>query len=104
MTHQQRTFTVVGISIVAASIASYGVYRAVSRIPVRNVEIATNWAVVAARPLPTGARIEAKDVKRVAWPARSPVVGGFSEVDAVVGRGLLASVFENEPLVEGKLA
>jgi len=40
MTHQQRTFAVVGIAIVTASAASYGVYRAISRIPVRNVEVA----------------------------------------------------------------
>jgi len=104
MTHQQRTFAVVGIAIVTASVASYGVYRAIARIPVRNVEVATSWAVVAARALPTGASVGKDDVKLVAWPARTPIAGGFSNVDDVLDRGLVASVVENEPLVEGKLA
>ena len=104
MTHQQRTFAVVGIAIVTASAASYGVYRAISRIPVRNVEVATSWAVVAAKALPTGASVGKDDVKRVAWPAATPLTGGFSNVEDVVDRGLVASVVENEPLVESKLA
>jgi pilus assembly protein CpaB len=104
MTHQQRTFAVVGIAVVTASVASYGVYRAIARIPVRNVEIATSWAVVAAKPLPTGANVGKNDVKLVAWPARSPITGGFSNVDDVIDRGLVGSVVENEPLVESKLA
>jgi pilus assembly protein CpaB len=32
------------------------------------------------------------------------VPGAFSKVDAIVNRGLLSSVVENEPLVESKLA
>src|SRR5207247_5641795 len=38
------------------------------------------------------------------WPASNMVPGAFSKVDAVVNRGLLSSVVENEPLVESKLA
>jgi pilus assembly protein CpaB len=59
---------------------------------------------VAARNLPTGSRVTEKDVKLVAWPARSPVPGAFSEVKPVLDRGLVAAVGENEPLTESKLA
>jgi pilus assembly protein CpaB len=51
-----------------------------------------------------GARVGKDDVKRVPWPARSPVAGGYKNVDEVIDRGLIASVVENEPLVESKLA
>jgi pilus assembly protein CpaB len=104
MTRQTRTFVVLAVAVAAASVASFGVYRAIERIPVRNVEIATNHAVVAAKTLPMGTLLTKEDVKLVAWPARTPVAGGFTDVDAVVNRGLVGPVAENEPLVESKLA
>ncbi len=104
MNRQTRTLIVLAVAVVAASVASFGIYRAISRIPVRQVEIATNFAVVATKPLPMGTRLTNDDVKRVAWPAQTPLTDGFTEVDAVVDRGLVAAVVENEPLVESKLA
>ena len=44
------------------------------------------------------------DVKLVAWPASSPVAGGYTKVEEVVNRGLIAPVVENEPLTATKLA
>lgn len=104
MNRQRRTLIVVLVALVAAAAASFGVYRAISRIPAREVEVATQFAVVAAKALPTGSRIDADSVKVVAWPARTPLPGGFSSIDQVVQRGLVASVVENEPLTESKLA
>jgi pilus assembly protein CpaB len=104
MNRQTRTFIVLAVALVAASVASYGVYRAIASIPVRNIEIATRHAVVASKVLPTGTRLTADNVKVVPWPASAPLTDGFSEVSAVVDRGLIASVVENEPLTESKLA
>src|SRR5262245_20333750 len=104
MNRQVRTIVVVGIALLAATIASYAAYIAIQRIPPREVEIATRHAVVAAKNLPTGIRISADSVKVIAWPARTPLTGGFASVDQVIDRGLLASVVENEPLTESKLA
>jgi pilus assembly protein CpaB len=104
MTRQSRTALVLGVAVVTATAATYGVYRAISRIPVRTVEIATNHAVVAAKALPNGAMLKADDVKLIDWPAKSPLANGFSEVDKVVDRGLIWAVVENEPIVESKLA
>ena len=70
----------------------------------RTVEIATNYAVVAAKPMPMGTMVTKDSVKLVPWPAKSPMTGGFADIDAVVDRGLIASVVENEPLTESKLA
>jgi len=87
-----------------AGIASFGVYAAVKSIPVREVEVAHTFVAVAAHNLPTGSRLTEQDVKLVAWPAKNPVPGAFSEVKPIVDRGLVASVSENEPLTETKLA
>lgn len=90
--------------MLAAFAASYGVYLAISRIPVREVEVATQHAVVAKTSLPMGTLLTKDNVKLVAWPAATPLAGGFDAVEAVVDRGLIANVVENEPIVETKVA
>jgi pilus assembly protein CpaB len=104
MNRTTRTLIVLAIAIAVATIASLSIYRAVSRIPVREVEVATAYAVVAARPLTTGTLLTTDDVKVVAWPAKTQIPGGFSDVKGVVNRGLIAPVLMNEPITESKLA
>jgi pilus assembly protein CpaB len=104
MNRQMRTFVVLVIAVVVAGAASFAVYRAVTNIPVRQVEIATAKAVVASKALPMGTMLTRDTVKLVDWPARTPLEGGFTSVDDVVDRGLLASVVENEPLTTTKVA
>jgi pilus assembly protein CpaB len=104
MNRQTRTLIVLAVAVVSATVASFGIYQAISKIPVREVEIATRSAVVATTTMPMGTRLSSDDVKLVAWPAKTPLGGGFADVDSVVGRGLIAGVVENEPIVESKLA
>ena len=104
MTRQSRTFIVLAVALVAAAAASYGVYQAVARLPVRQVEIATNYTVVAAKTMPMGTRLTSDVVKVVPWPAKAPIAGGFSDAKDVIDRGLIVPVAENEPLTESKLA
>src|SRR5678815_1544986 len=104
MNRQTRTFIVVAVAIVAAGIASYGTFRALSRVPEKPVELPTKKAVVAAKQMPLGTLITRDAVKLVDWPAQTPLQGGFSTLDEVVDRGLIAPVVENEPISESKLA
>ena len=104
MNRQKRTLIVLSIALAAALTASYGVYAAISHIPVRQVEIATSFAVVAAHQMPVGAMVTKDDVKLVAWPARTPLDSGFTDVNEVVNRGLTSPVALNEPITENKLA
>jgi pilus assembly protein CpaB len=104
MNRTTRTIVVVCVATAISAVASFGVYTAVRSIPVREVEVAHAYVAVAARSLGMGSRIEAKDVKLVAWPSSNPVPGGFSTIESVVKRGLIASVVENEPLTDSKLA
>jgi pilus assembly protein CpaB len=104
MDRRTRTVVVVGVAVATAAVASAGVYRAVQRMPVRQVEVAHQFVIMAARPLPLGTRVAASDLKRVGWPSSSPLTGGLTRVEDVVGRGLITSVGQNEPITEAKLA
>ncbi len=104
MDRRKRTVFVVTIALAAAAVAAFAVYRAVLSIPVRQVEIATHYVVVASRPMPMGTQIAADDLKVVAWPSRTPVEGSFASIDKVVNRGLIAEVQQNEPITETRLA
>jgi pilus assembly protein CpaB len=104
MDRNTRMLVVVGIAVVMASLASFGVYIAVRSIPERRVEIAERHTVVAARAMPVGAMVTKDDLKLVPWPAANPVPGSFTSIDQAVNRGLIGPVAENEPVTESKLA
>lgn len=104
MKRQHRTLIVMTVAVATAALASFGVYRAIQRMPVRQVEVASSYVVVAAQPIPVGTRLDPHHLKVVAWPARSPVKGSFSDVDKLVDRGVIAPIAENEPVTETKVA
>ena len=104
MNRRNRTLIVLAVAVVLASIASFVVYRAISRMPVREVEVATVHVAVAAENLPMGTRISKEHVKVIGWPAANPVQGGFATAEDVLNRGLIQPVYENEPITESKLA
>ncbi len=104
MNRRNRTLLVLIVAVGLASVATYFVYRAISRIPVRQVEVASVYVAVAAENLPTGTRLTKDHIKIVGWPSSSPVQGSFASPDPIVGRGLIQSVRANEPLTESKLA
>ena len=81
-----RAVVVVVIALIAASIATYAVYQGIQRMPVREVEVASQPVVVAAKALPVGALVAANDVKLAEWPSKSLVAGGFARVEDVVGQ------------------
>jgi pilus assembly protein CpaB len=104
MNRNTRLVVVLTVAVFMAALASFGVYLAVRSIPERRVEIAHIQTLVAVRPLPVGTLVTKDDVKLVAWPAANPVPGSYTDVQQVVNRGLIASVAENEPLTDAKLA
>jgi len=104
MSRGVRMLIVLAVAVVMAGIASFAVYQRIQRIPVREVEVASSSVVLAAKPLPVGALLGPDDLRLAAWPAKNPVAGALTTVDAAVGRGLLVGVAENEPVTEPKLA
>lgn len=104
MNRRNRALIVVALAVVLASLASFGVYRAIQQIPVREVPIATRFQVVAKDPIQVGAMLASPQLALVAWPEDNPIQGGFTRVEDVAGRGLIAPVVPNEPITESKLA
>jgi pilus assembly protein CpaB len=104
MRKQYRTLIVMTIAVLSAGLASFFVYRAVQRIPVREVEVASMHIVVAAQPLAVGTQINENQLRVVAWPARNPVAGAFTDAKKVVDRGVITAIAENEPITESKVA
>ena len=106
MDRNKRTVVVVLVALLLASVASFGIYRAVAARPASSAGPAakTVAVVVAQRPLPLGTRLTKDHVKLVQWPAETQVPGTFATVEEVVDRGLIATVETNEPLIAAKLA
>lgn len=104
MNRTTRTLVVVAIAVTVAAIASFGVYQAIGRMPVREVEVRSLYQVVAAHDMTMGTMVTKDYVKLVPWPASSPVEKGFTTIESVLNRGLITSVVANEPLTEYKLA
>ena len=104
MNRSTRTLVVVGIAVVLAGLASFSVYRAIKNLPEKKVPIAERFTVVATQNIPVGILLTKELVKVVAWPASSPVLGGFASPDEVIGRGVTSMLAQNEPIVETKLA
>ncbi len=104
MNRTARTLLVLVVAVAAAGAASFAVYRAVQRMPVRQIEVAQIQVAVAARPIPVGTILTKDMVKLVGWPSSSPVAGSFSSPDAALDRGAIVSIAENEPITETKLA
>ena len=74
------------------------------RCPPSAAEMETVDVVVAQHPLKLGTRLTKDHVKLVQWPANAPVAGTFEKVEDVVDRGVIATVEQNEPLTNAKLA
>ncbi|MGE4054718.1 MAG: Flp pilus assembly protein CpaB [Vicinamibacterales bacterium] len=104
MNRNARTALVLGVALLFASVASFLVYRAVQQIPVREVEVAQVFTIVAARPITVGTMLTPDDLKRVPWPGRNQVEGANENIDDVVSRGVIVDIAENEPITENKLA
>ena len=104
MDRSKRTAVVVGIAVLLAAVATFGMYRIVSQMPASAAEMETVNVVVAQHPLKLGTRLTKDHVKLVQWPANAPVAGTFEKVEDVVDRGVIATVEQNEPLTNAKLA
>jgi pilus assembly protein CpaB len=100
---RKRALASLTISLVIGLIAGMFVYTQFKRV-VAAKSVPTTQAVVAASSLPLGRRLEPADLRIVTWPAMEPLPGMFTRIDECVGRALVTSVVENEPVLEGKLA
>jgi len=99
-----RIFSVLVIALAAGGTLAFGTYRFLENQPVQTVTVPTRKVVVANAELSLGSELRRDDVKTIDWPANAVPEGSFEDPAAIVGRGLIASVVSNEPILPGKLA
>jgi pilus assembly protein CpaB len=101
---QHRTLIVMIVAVATAGIAALGVSQAIKRMPARKADMETVPVVVASRAIAIGTRLTTDDLKVVAWPAKTQVPGAFSNVPALVDRGVIAPIGPNEPITDARVA
>lgn len=104
MNRRNRTLIVVGVAVALASLASWGVFVAVQRIPVREVTVVEKQMVVASQPVDIGVLLNETHVKLIPWPAAAMVPGGFEKISEVMNRGVVSPLLPNEVITDSKLA
>lgn len=104
MNRQNRTIVVMAIAVATAALASFGVYTAIQRMPVKTVEVGTVKVVVAAETLPVGTPLRREQLKVVDWPQKTQVDGAFADPNDVIDRGVIETIGMNEPITTRKVA
>ena len=99
-----RIFTVFVIALLAGGGLAYGTYDYLQNVPVKTVTVPTRQVVVANAELSLGSELRRDDLKTVEWPTSAVPEGVFDNPAALVGRGVIASIVRNEPILPGKLA
>jgi pilus assembly protein CpaB len=99
-----RVFIVLVLALTAGGAFAYGTYRYVQQTPAPQRGLQTRAVIVAATNLSLGTELKPEDVRIIEWPSSAVPQTAFNSADEVVGRGLIASVVENEPILSTKLA
>jgi pilus assembly protein CpaB len=99
-----RIFTVFLIALSAGGGLAYGTYDYLQKVPVKTVTVPTKRVVVAGADLTLGTELRREDLTTIEWPASAAPEGTFEDPAVLVGRGLIASIVRNEPILPGKLA
>jgi pilus assembly protein CpaB len=97
-----RVTAILVIALLLSGGATYLVYRVLAnRAPVQ--ANATAQVVVAAHEFPVGAVVKESDVKPSPWVGEVPK-GAVTKKEAIVGRGVVAPIYEGEVIMENRLA
>ena len=102
----RRLVSVLCFALIVASVTSFLVYRLILvrvQSQSQGKTVATSKLIVAKHDLQVGALIHDSDVDEVAWggPIPDDAVKDRAEI---VGRGVIANVFQSEPILERRLA
>ena len=101
---RMRVFIVLVLAIAAGGVFAFGTYNYVQKLPAKTTTIPTKPVVVAAVDLEVGAEIARDDLRIIDWPANAVPSQAISDPNAVIGRGLVMPMIQNEPFLELKLA
>lgn len=106
MMRGKRTFIVLMLAVMFGGLAGWSALRLLDQPSPLAAETTRGAAqvVVAARDLPVGHLLGREDVRVVDWPSNALPEGYAQTIPDVVGRGIIADVRLNEPLLDRKMA
>lgn len=99
----QRLFSVLIFAFVVSAGASLLLYRLIASRVTANAKQPTAQVIVAARTMELGTLIRDSDLKLGDWSGALPK-GSVTRKEDVVGRGVMAAIYEGEPVLENRLA
>jgi pilus assembly protein CpaB len=102
----RRLVSVLCFALIVASVTSFLVYRLILvrvQSQSQGKTVATSKLLVAKHDLQVGTLIHDSDVEEVAWGAPIPDDAVKSKSD-VIGRGVIATVYQSEPILQRRLA
>jgi len=99
----KRLISVLIFALVVSGAASYILYRVISAQFAANQTAATNRVLVATHNLENGALIKEADVKMTDWGGPVPM-GAILKAEDALGRGVVSQIYENEPILDTRLA
>jgi len=99
----QRLFSVLIFAFVVSAGASLLLYRLIASRVTANAKQPTTQVIVAARNLDLGTLLKDSDLKMGDWAGALPQ-GTVLRKEDVVGRGVMAAIYDGEPIVENRLA
>jgi pilus assembly protein CpaB len=101
---RNRIFAVLAIAILAGGGLAYGTYSLMQNQPAKTITMPTQPVVIAAADLSLGSELRKEDLQVANYPQGQTPDGAFMRVSDVVGRGLIAPIVKNEPVLKAKLA
>jgi pilus assembly protein CpaB len=104
MNRNTRLLAVLAVALLAATVASFVVYRALAAGAAGSQQPLTVDTIVAARSIPAGTMITREHIKTIAWPAGSRLEGSLGDPRDVLDRGAIVAIAANEPITDAKLA
>lgn len=100
----RRFISVLAFAFAVAAIATLLFYRLiVGRLSSAPKPVATTKVLVASRNLTVGVLVKELDLREQDWPGAPPQNAILKKED-ILGRGVVAPIFEGEPIIESRLA
>ncbi len=106
MARRSRPFLMLALALASGGTAAFLALRYIRQqaTPLMAAQPKHAEIVVAARNLPVGTVLGERDLKTIDWVGGAVPPGFIGTPQQALSRGLIVSVAENEPILEGKLA
>jgi pilus assembly protein CpaB len=99
----QRVSAILIVALLVSAAATYGVYRVIAAKANDKGTAATVQIIQAARTLDVGSILKDDDLKVGMWAGSLPP-GVAVKKDGLIGRGVLSTIYQGEPVMDSRLA